>query len=240
MPSSLQPLMSPASSFRAECLGAGGGAATLATLAAEAKDTNAVATTTQHDVEPVPRRRKKRKAAAASEPDPVKDGLVAVDATEDEHEQEEEEEEEQGNLSEQAASPFLRTLWRMLSDSTVSEYIHWNEAGNAVVIPDSVAFAHHAVSRYFRHQRFDSFVRQMNLYGFRRSKTKDRMFVHSVFHRDRPDQWQSIRRNTHHKTPTQLCALASKVDSLQREVACLRKQVRELLLARTAASASPV
>jgi hypothetical protein len=52
--------------------------------------------------------------------------------------------------------------------------------------------------QYFRHSRFQSLVRQLNFYSFRKINKERNVWVykHELFHRDRPDDLYMVRRRT--------------------------------------------
>ncbi|WFD26004.1 hypothetical protein MNAN1_000979 [Malassezia nana] len=70
-------------------------------------------------------------------------------------------------------SAFISKLWHlMINPDLYGKYIHWNEAGDAIIInsePDVAAeFAAEVLPKLFKHGNNASFVRQLNLYGFQR------------------------------------------------------------------------
>lgn len=70
-------------------------------------------------------------------------------------------------------SAFISKLWHlMINPELYGKYIHWNEAGDAIIInsePDvSAEFAAEVLPKLFKHGNNASFVRQLNLYGFQR------------------------------------------------------------------------
>ena len=60
---------------------------------------------------------------------------------------------------------FIKLLRRMLLES--SGVITWNLDGNAFSIPSLTAFEKE-LPLYFNHNRFNSFQRQLNYFGFRK------------------------------------------------------------------------
>ncbi|CAM9805257.1 unnamed protein product, partial [Hapterophycus canaliculatus] len=46
--------------------------------------------------------------------------------------------------------------------------VTWTSTGTAFGILDNTAFANDVLSSYFKHNKFSSFQRQLNLYGFRK------------------------------------------------------------------------
>lgn len=64
--------------------------------------------------------------------------------------------------------PFILTLYTMLVESV--EYIRWNSSGTAFEIPDVERLSTDVLPKYFKHENYSSFQRQLNYFGFRKSK----------------------------------------------------------------------
>lgn len=59
----------------------------------------------------------------------------------------------------------------MLQDEQLSSAISWNEAGDAVIVHSIEILQESVLAKYFRHNKYASFVRQVHSYGFRRVST---------------------------------------------------------------------
>lgn len=107
--------------------------------------------------------------------------------------------------------------FRMVSDSATDSLIRWSDAGDSFfgechvhcqsiyltclccLVLDHERVAHDVLPRWFKHNNFASFVRQLNMYGFHkiphlqqgvlRSETETELwnFEHPNFHRGQPD-----------------------------------------------------
>nr|NP_001071737.1 HSF protein [Ciona intestinalis]BAE06503.1 Ci-HSF [Ciona intestinalis] len=66
---------------------------------------------------------------------------------------------------------FLLKLINLLQEPDYKEYVSWNEDGTAFTVHDQGNFAKHVLPVYFKHNKFASFVRQLNMYGFRKVST---------------------------------------------------------------------
>ncbi|CAM9169961.1 unnamed protein product [Ectocarpus sp. 12 AP-2014] len=127
---------------------------------------------------------------------------------------------------------FLRKTYEMIN---TCEDVHaaWTAAGDTFVIKDPDTFANEVIPRFFKHNKFSSFVRQLNFYGFRKVKSNITVegqdskwweFKHDLFLRDKPNLLSEIRRATHYGvTPEK-----QEVDDLRSEVGSLRLQVVDM------------
>ena len=67
---------------------------------------------------------------------------------------------------------FLQKIYEMLSRSEISDVICWADDGLSFIIKDESRFANEEISKYFKHSNFSSFIRQLNMYDFHKSKRK--------------------------------------------------------------------
>jgi hypothetical protein len=88
----------------------------------------------------------------------------------------------------------------MLSNSTSQNpSVSWSDTGDSFIIHDVISFNETVMPTYFSHNNLASFVRQLNLYGFKKKTvaSKDQKaeeYEHATFLRDRPDLLASIKR----------------------------------------------
>ncbi|KAK7693945.1 hypothetical protein QCA50_003519 [Cerrena zonata] len=112
----------------------------------------------------------------------------------------------------QVVPPFLQKLYEIVNDPKNDELIRWSESGDSFYVLNHERFAREVLGRWFKHQKFTSFVRQLNMYGFHKiphlqqgvlrsdSDTEPWHFEHPHFHRGQPDLLCLIQRK---KQPTQ-------------------------------------
>lgn len=107
----------------------------------------------------------------------------------------------------QTVPAFLQKLYEMLNNPSSQGLIRWSDAGDSFFVLDHEHFAREILPRWFKHQNFASFVRQLNMYGFHkiphlhqgvlRSDTSENEywnFSHENFRRDQPDLLCLIHR----------------------------------------------
>eukprot|EP00794_Sanderia_malayensis_P019255 gene19255-21183_t len=115
---------------------------------------------------------------------------------------------EQGNLGIPSSVPaFLVKLWRLVQDEDVDELISWSKNGTAFCIHDPTILSKDILPMYYKHNNFTSFVRQLNMYGFKKVVSSDYggiksdkdewEFHHPNFINGRPDLLEHVKRKVH-------------------------------------------
>jgi len=97
--------------------------------------------------------------------------------------------------------PFVAKLYTMLTDTENSAFISWNPEGSAFFVWNPTEFSSTVLPKYFKHNNFCSFVRQLNIYGFHKVENDNWMFTHDdkLFQRDSPDMISKIQRRRQQK-----------------------------------------
>lgn len=98
---------------------------------------------------------------------------------------------------------FILKLWKMINDPQCDDLICWSDSGQSFIIADPPKFSQE-LSKYFKHNNLSSFIRQLNMYGFRKVATiensglhpvtDDLHFYHNDFVRDHPEKLEAIKR----------------------------------------------
>ncbi|KAI5444475.1 hypothetical protein KIW84_012926 [Lathyrus oleraceus] len=65
-------------------------------------------------------------------------------------------------------TPFLTKTYNLVEDKSIDDVISWNEDGSTFIVWNPTVFASNLLPKYFKHNNFSSFVRQLNTYGFRK------------------------------------------------------------------------
>ena len=97
---------------------------------------------------------------------------------------------------------FLLTLFNILNENKYKEIIHWNLGGNSIVIQDPAKLSEVVLPKYFLHNNYNSFTRQLNIYGFQKirniiKENVDQEFKHQFLNKNSSmDQLnQIVRKN---------------------------------------------
>ncbi|KAI5929436.1 heat shock factor protein 1 isoform X2 [Manis javanica] len=100
---------------------------------------------------------------------------------------------------------FLTKLWTLVSDPDTDALIGWSPGGNSFHVSDQGQFAKEVLPKYFKHNNMASFVRQLNMYGFRKvvhieqgglvkPERDDTEFQHPSFLRGQEQLLENIKR----------------------------------------------
>lgn len=68
---------------------------------------------------------------------------------------------------------FLSKLWTLVEDSKYDELIAWDPSGFSFHVFDQTRFSQEILPRFFKHSNLASFIRQLNMYGFRKVNSID-------------------------------------------------------------------
>lgn len=103
---------------------------------------------------------------------------------------------------------FVMKIWSMVNDDTNNDYIRWEDDGKTFQVYHREEFMKNILPKYFKHNNFASFVRQLNMYGWHKvqdigsgtlkdEKSGDESwkFENPYFQKDREDLLDNIVRN---------------------------------------------
>ncbi|KAK9762177.1 Heat shock transcription factor [Basidiobolus ranarum] len=103
-------------------------------------------------------------------------------------------------------SPFVLDLYKILSEEKCFDTIAWELSGNRFIIKDPIIFASKVLPQYYKTNKFASFSRQLNIYGFHRVSDRRRakqnhdtsaiIYSHQYFKRNQPDSLHLIQRTS--------------------------------------------
>ncbi|KAI1718120.1 HSF-type DNA-binding domain-containing protein [Ditylenchus destructor] len=111
-------------------------------------------------------------------------------------------------MDESKLTNFLVKIWSILEDDSIADTICWDRSGMSFHIYDLYKFCEVVLPRFFKHKNMSSFVRQLNLYGFKKIAAVDRsvlsysdnltdhmQFYHPLFRQGQPELLNQIKRN---------------------------------------------
>ncbi|KAI3713389.1 hypothetical protein L1987_71966 [Smallanthus sonchifolius] len=91
-------------------------------------------------------------------------------------------------------TPFLTKTYQLVDDPSSDEMVSWNDHGNAFVVWRPAEFATDLLPKYFKHNNFSSFIRQLNTYGFRKIVSDRWEFANDYFRRGEKSLLLEIQR----------------------------------------------
>ncbi|KAK1805286.1 hypothetical protein P4O66_019626 [Electrophorus voltai] len=100
---------------------------------------------------------------------------------------------------------FLTKLWTLVEDPDTDPLICWSPNGNSFHVFDQGRFSKEVLPKYFKHNNMASFIRQLNMYGFRKvvhieqgglvkPEKDDTEFQHPYFIRGQEHLLENIKR----------------------------------------------
>lgn len=102
-----------------------------------------------------------------------------------------------GDESNHEASAFLKKTYSILQDKTNHQAVNWSRQGTAFSILNPEFFAKEILPKYFKHNNLKSFVRQLNIHGFKKCNSrlsKNREYCHEYFLQGSPELMNKIYR----------------------------------------------
>ncbi|KAM5298051.1 heat shock factor protein 4 isoform 5-T5 [Glossophaga mutica] len=141
---------------------------------------------------------------------------------------------------------FLGKLWALVGDPSTDHLIRWSPSGTSFLVSDQSRFAKEVLPQYFKHSNMASFVRQLNMYGFRKVVSieqggllrpeRDHVeFQHPSFLRGREQLLERVRRKVPalrsddgRWRPEDLGRLLSEVQALRGAQENTEERLREL------------
>ncbi|XP_051115497.1 heat stress transcription factor A-4a-like [Andrographis paniculata] len=133
-------------------------------------------------------------------------------------------------------APFLLKTYEMVDDPFNNSIVSWSDNGLSFVVWNPPEFARDLLPKYFKHNNFSSFIRQLNTYGFRKIDPEQWEFANEEFirgqthllkniHRRKPVHSHSGKGNAAPLTDLEREELEKKVEKLKQEKILLQEEV---------------
>ncbi|XP_048473199.1 heat shock factor protein 1 isoform X6 [Rhincodon typus] len=128
---------------------------------------------------------------------------------------------------------FLTKLWTLIEDPDTNDLICWSASGNSFHVFDQGRFAKEVLPKYFKHNNMASFVRQLNMYGFRKvvnieqgglvkPEKDDTEFQHVYFIRGQEHLLENIKRKISTVKPEEIKVRTDDVSKILSDVQIMK------------------
>lgn len=117
--------------------------------------------------------------------------------------------------------PFLAKTYEMVDDHSSDSIVSWSHNSKSFIVWNPPEFSRDLLPKFFKHNNFSSFIRQLNTYGFRKIDPEQWEFANDDFVRGQPQ----LMKNIHRRKPVH----SHSMQNLQGQVAPLSESERQSL-----------
>ena len=107
---------------------------------------------------------------------------------------------------------FVQKTYELVNDASNAATVAWTSDGMGFSIKSVVDFTERILPKYFKHNNFASFVRQLNMYDFHKSREEgaESVFRHQFFAKGKRGLLKEIHRKTSELVPSSAGSALSK------------------------------
>ena len=93
---------------------------------------------------------------------------------------------------------FLLKLYQILENEEYKDIIQWGENGKYFIVKNVHDFTEKILPKYYKHNNYSSFIRQLNMYDFHKKKSSqnEHIFHHQNFIKNQKDLMKLIKRKS--------------------------------------------
>ncbi|CAD8169038.1 unnamed protein product [Paramecium octaurelia] len=127
---------------------------------------------------------------------------------------------------------FLLKIYEILENDSLTGLISWNKEGTSFIVFNPSELSSKVLANYFKHKNYPSFLRQLNMYNFKKTRNQfgQSEFRHRWFRRGLKSTLSYIRRRNQEESDLRIETKHStqELDNYKREQESLKQIVKDL------------